>query len=58
MDRKEFLERVKGRFSGQDLERIAKAYWFAKAVHRGQVRNTGERYFEHCRRVACKLLER
>lgn len=32
--------------------RIRRAYWLAKKVHDSQKRDNGERYFEHCRRVA------
>lgn len=57
MNHQEFFERVQDRFFGQDLQQIAKAYWFAKRIHHGESRNNGERYFEHCRRVTCKVLE-
>lgn len=40
-----------------DLKLVQNAYWFAKDVHRKDIRDTGERYFEHCRRVALILME-
>lgn len=57
MNHQEFFQGLHARFSDEDLERIARAYWLSKTVHRGQARNNGERYFEHCRRVACRVLE-
>lgn len=57
MNRKEFFEKLAPALVGQDDSSIAHAYWFAKATHRGQTRDEGERYFEHCRRVALILIE-
>lgn len=52
MNRKEFFKKLPKRFTKHDRMRIAQAYWLAKETHRRQNRRTGERYFEHCRRVA------
>ncbi len=64
MNRKEFFEKVIGIVKDDQndtahgyLRKIQRAYWFAKTVHRGQKRDEGERYFEHCRRVACLLID-
>jgi len=42
----------------RDVQLIEWAYWIAKNAHRGQKRDRGERYFEHCKRVALILVER
>ncbi len=57
MNRKSFYEKLKlvGIRETADLLRIEDAYWFAKSAHRGQTRDSGERYFEHCRRVALNI---
>ena len=39
------------------LKQVQTAYWLAKNVHRTQSRDSGERYFEHPRRVALELLD-
>jgi GTP diphosphokinase / guanosine-3',5'-bis(diphosphate) 3'-diphosphatase len=57
MNRKEFFEKLPYYFSKKDRVRIVRAYWLAKEVHRSQKRDGGERYFEHCRRVACFLID-
>jgi GTP pyrophosphokinase len=43
--------------SSYELERIQLAYWLSKNVHRVQTRDSGERYFEHPRRVALILMD-
>ena len=58
MNRQGFFQKLQGRMSDADMVSISYAYWFAKAVHRNQTRDCGERYFEHCRRVAYTLMER
>jgi len=62
MNRQNFLQIVRDRMTTNDCEKdmacVARAYWLAKTVHREEKRNNGERYFEHCRRVACRLLDR
>lgn len=55
MNREQFFAKLN---PAHDTKLIAKAYWFAKEVHRSQKRDDGERYFEHCRRIACILIER
>ena len=57
MNRKEFFDKINGFVSVKDIKNIAQAYWLAKEVHRSQKRDGGERYFEHCRRVASTLIE-
>lgn len=44
--------------SSQDFKKLQRAYWLSKEVHRTQERETGERYFEHPRRVAIILIKR
>lgn len=39
----------------RDVQLIEWAYWIAKNAHKGQKRDHGERYFEHCKRVALAL---
>lgn len=57
MNRKKFFQTLPKRFTERDRIRIAHAYWLAKETHRRQNRRgTGERYFEHCRRVTNILL--
>jgi len=57
MNRQEFFNLLRD-LKDYELKRIQQAYWLAKAVHRYQKRDSGERYFEHCRRVAIGLKER
>lgn len=57
MNRVKFFDRVRVVFGATDLSLIMHAYWLARAVHRGQVRDEGGRYFEHCRRVAMILID-
>lgn len=57
MNRKEFFEKLNGTVTAGDLVSISQAYWLAKVTHRGQKRKNGERYFEHCRRVAITLVK-
>jgi (p)ppGpp synthase/HD superfamily hydrolase len=52
-NRTDFFNVLQYRFSHEELAYIQKAYWLVKEAHRKQVRRlTGERYFEHVRRVA------
>ncbi len=57
MSRQEFFRRVAGLVSPEDMPRVAWAYWLAKEAHRTQKRDGGERYFEHCRRVALLTMD-
>lgn len=52
-----FFKRLEGNFTPEEIERIGNAYRLAKDIHRRQVRDTGERYFEHVRRVALIILD-
>lgn len=54
-----FFERIKPKFSGKDFELIDAAYEFAKEGHGyfGQMRESGERYFEHPRAVALIVMD-
>ena len=44
-------------FSEDEIARIELTYDLAKYAHRGQVRKSGERYFEHPRRATLTLLD-
>lgn len=58
MDHEEFFRNIAGKFNSQQLQYVQKAYWLAKEVHRTQTRRlTGERYFEHVRRVANLVIQ-
>jgi GTP pyrophosphokinase len=57
MDRDEFFHMLPPQLRAEDLQKIQHAYWLAKHAHRDQVRDTGERYFEHPRRVAISLIK-
>jgi len=53
MNRKQFFTLLADRLTTEELAYVQKAYWLAKEAHRRQSRRlTGERYFEHLRRVA------
>lgn len=56
MNRNDFFDRIKN-LPTEELERIQCAYWLSKDVHRTQTRDTGERYFNHPRRVALQLID-
>lgn len=56
MDRDTFFHQLDRR-SDSDLKLVQRAYWLAKEVHRRTPpRDSGERYFEHPRRVALSLM--
>lgn len=59
MNREEFFKKViaAGNYNAESLTKIQIAYWLSKDVHRSQTRDSGERYFEHPRRVAINLIE-
>jgi GTP pyrophosphokinase len=60
MNRADFFDNIRSLFSNltqEKVEEIQCAYWLAKVIHRDQKRDSGERYFEHCRRVAIILVE-
>lgn len=52
--RVEFFERLAVQHP-RDIELINWAYWIAKNAHSLQKRDQGERYFEHCKRVALRI---
>ena len=56
ISRIKFLGRLRPLVTPDALSRIATAYQFAKAAHRGQPRDGGERYFDHPRAVAWILI--
>jgi (p)ppGpp synthase/HD superfamily hydrolase len=55
VNRDDFFERIQDR-PQVELETLQVAYWLAKDAHREQRRDSGERYFEHPRRVAIELV--
>src|SRR3989344_7428829 len=57
MNRREFFEKAKKVVRAEDLSKIKSAYWLSKAAHRLQKRDSGERYFEHCRRTAILFMD-
>lgn len=57
MNRKEFFKMIEGIVKPEEMNRIWVAYWLAKATHEGVKRDNGERYFDHCRRTACILID-
>lgn len=61
MNKKEFFEKigaiVKNDPGNNRIQKIQRAYWLAKTVHKGQLRDGGDRYFEHCRRTALLFIE-
>ena len=53
MTRHQFFHAIAGSLSPAELAYVQQAYWLVKEAHRRQSRRiTGERYFEHLRRVA------
>ena len=57
MNRLDFFTQLGNFYRVEELRRIQKAYWLSKNVHRPQKRDDGERYFEHPRRVARRLID-
>ncbi len=51
------IERVQAYFPSANLDLVEKAYHFAKDAHEGQLRDSGEAYFNHPFEVACILAE-
>lgn len=47
-----FANRLQGKMTQDQLALVMKAYRFAKEAHRDQLRDGGERYFEHSKGVA------
>jgi guanosine-3',5'-bis(diphosphate) 3'-pyrophosphohydrolase len=56
MNREAFFRTIAG-LPSHELLRVQSAYWLSKDVHRKQIRDTGERYFNHPRRVAYHLID-
>ncbi len=52
-----FLRRIRKRFDERESNLVDLAYDLAKYGHRGQLRDAGERYFEHCRGVTLIILD-
>ena len=58
LNRVQFFDIVRKVLGSGAVPIVSRAYWLSKTTHRGQWRDGGERYFEHCRRVAIILLSR
>ena len=56
MGRTEFELLIKFSISPSDFRRVMRAYQLSKHGHKGQSRETGERYFEHPKAVAVVLI--
>ena len=57
MNLAEFIIRIEAFNANVNIPLIRKAYEFADAAHKGQVRQSGEPYVEHCLEVAFILAE-
>jgi len=57
MNRQEFFKKIPSYIGDNELDYIKNAYWLSKLIHRGQMRDSGERYFEHPRRVALNAIK-
>ena len=57
MKREEFAKRLFLKMTPREEKKVAAAYRISKKGHEGQFRDTGERYFEHPRRVALVLID-
>jgi GTP diphosphokinase / guanosine-3',5'-bis(diphosphate) 3'-diphosphatase len=56
-NRPDFEELVHAHFPAHDAQRIMLAYRLSKYGHRGQMREGGDRYFEHPKSIALMLIE-
>jgi (p)ppGpp synthase/HD superfamily hydrolase len=56
-DHQSFLKRFNLKVTPSDIEKIDYAYEMAKYGHRNQLREGGERYFEHVRSTAIILID-
>lgn len=54
---KDLLSMRRTSFSWEQIDRISRAYEFAKAAHAGQKRKSGEEYFNHSVQTAATLLK-
>jgi len=53
MNRETYFQNIADRLTADELAYVQRAYWLVKEAHRLQIRRlTGERYFEHLRRVS------
>ena len=57
IDRNSFFEIIHKELGTEDREQIEQAYFLAKVSHRNQTRDSGERYFEHPKKVVLILIE-
>lgn len=57
MTLKELLSLRKIPYNAKQVERITRAYKFAKKAHAGQKRKSGEDYFEHCAETGAILVK-
>jgi len=55
--REKLLDKLRPFMLEKDLKQVLTAYVFAKYGHRGQERDSGERYFEHPRAVAELIID-
>ncbi len=57
IERDGFFDIIDAELGTEDRDRIEWAYSLAKYYHLPQVRDSGERYFEHCKAVAMILID-
>ncbi|MDE2001207.1 MAG: bifunctional (p)ppGpp synthetase/guanosine-3',5'-bis(diphosphate) 3'-pyrophosphohydrolase [Patescibacteria group bacterium] len=57
MGREEFENLIRFSMSPSEFRRVMRAYQLSKHGHKGQSRETGERYFEHPKAVAVILIK-
>lgn len=57
MNGERFFKSLPKEFTYAERNKIEQAYWLAKAAHKMQYRDGGERYFNHPRRVALYVLK-
>jgi len=55
--RKQFMALLDGHMSEDEALRVRCAYVLAKVAHQGQLRDSGERYFDHPKAVALILID-
>lgn len=55
--REEFEKKLPREWKKENRQKVLLAYRLAKYGHRGQLRDSGERYFEHPKRVALILMD-
>ncbi len=57
MDLQALIERIRSYYPEADVDLITKAYHFSRRAHEGQLRDSGEPYFQHPFEVAMILAE-